>query len=61
MAVPRKKTSKSKKGSRRANHFLSEKSSATCSNCGAKHAPHRICQSCGYYKGKKVVEVKQAA
>ena len=34
--------------------------SGICPNCGAKMLPHRACAACGYYKGKQVLEVKEA-
>ena len=27
-----------------------------CPNCGEYKRPHRICQSCGFYKGKEIVK-----
>ncbi|MBI3901108.1 MAG: 50S ribosomal protein L32, partial [Chlamydiia bacterium] len=29
-----------------------------CSNCGAPHLPHRVCPSCGHYRGR-VVEAQK--
>jgi large subunit ribosomal protein L32 len=26
-----------------------------CANCSAPTVPHRVCPSCGYYKGRPVV------
>jgi large subunit ribosomal protein L32 len=31
-----------------------------CAQCGAKVRPHRVCPSCGYYKGRQVVSVTAA-
>ena len=57
MAVPKKKTSVSRKGLRRAgqHHKLYRKHPYSCSNCGATALPHKICSSCGHYKGKEMV------
>lgn len=30
----------------------------TCPNCGAPKASHRVCMSCGFYKGEQVFEAK---
>jgi large subunit ribosomal protein L32 len=31
-----------------------------CANCGEMTVPHRVCPSCGYYKGKSVVAVENS-
>jgi large subunit ribosomal protein L32 len=28
-----------------------------CSNCGASSRAHRVCASCGYYRGRQVLTV----
>lgn len=58
MANPKRKISRSKRDKRRANWFSAMKPTQlfTCSNCGAKKLPHRVCPECGYYKGKLVVQ-----
>ena len=60
MAVPKKRTSVSRKGLRRAgqHHKLYRKFPQSCPNCGDYVLPHHVCPSCGFYKGKQVVEVK---
>jgi large subunit ribosomal protein L32 len=60
MAVPKKKTSVSRKGLRRAgqHHKLYRKHPMSCSNCGSHTMPHTVCPACGFYKGKAVVEMK---
>ena len=57
MAVPKKKTSPSRRGLRRAgqHHKLYRKHPMSCNNCGAHVMPHTVCPSCGHYKGKEVV------
>ena len=56
MPVPKRKTSKAKRDSRRANHDkTSLPSRATCSRCGAIKVPHHVCGECGYYKNRQVV------
>ncbi len=63
MAVPKKRTSVSRKGLRRAgqHHKLYRKFPMSCANCGDYVMPHHVCPSCGFYKGKQVVEIKQKA
>ena len=55
MAVPKKKTSKSRKNMRRAHDFLTAPASSICPQCKAPKLPHRACSSCGTYKGKVVI------
>ena len=54
MAVPKRRTSVSRRNKRRSHHALSAMASNSCSNCGALRRPHRVCESCGYYNGKQV-------
>lgn len=60
MAVPKKKTSVSRKGLRRAGQHHKEyrKHPMTCPNCGDMTMPNTACPSCGTYKGKQIFEVK---
>lgn len=60
MAVPKKRTSVSRKGLRRAgqHHKLYRKFPQACPNCGDAVLPHHVCPSCGHYKGKQVFEIK---
>ena len=57
MAVPKRKTSKAKRDSRRApNMHLSAPGLSVCPQCHGVKLPHRVCPVCGYYNGKKIVE-----
>jgi len=59
MAVPKRKTSKSKKNMRRAaNSKFSAPGFVNCPNCGETKLSHRVCPDCGHYKGKEVVASK---
>ncbi len=55
MAVPKKKTSKSKKNMRRAHDFITAPGISTCSQCQEPKLPHRVCANCGTYKGKEIL------
>jgi large subunit ribosomal protein L32 len=57
MAVPRRKISKSAKKKRRTHFKLTPKSLSECSNCGQPKLPHQVCDSCGQYNGREVIEV----
>ena len=55
MAVPKRKTSPSRRGMRRSHDALKVTRSMECTNCGGTKLPHHICNSCGYYKNRAVV------
>ncbi len=58
MAVPKRKTSRSKTHSRRsANRRLAAPARSLCPNCGTTKLPHIVCSTCGWYKGRQAVEV----
>jgi large subunit ribosomal protein L32 len=60
MAVPKRKTSKARRDKRRSSHWkLEAPGIVACPNCGAYHLPHRVCKACGYYNGRKVLDVKR--
>ncbi|HEY3235317.1 MAG TPA: 50S ribosomal protein L32 [Polyangiaceae bacterium] len=61
MAVPKRRKSSSKRNMRRAQHDKIEAPNlAPCPNCSAPMVPHRVCPSCGYYKGRAVLEVTKS-
>ena len=60
MAVPKKKTSKSRRNMRRAHHALTPSAHVECSNCGELKRPHHVCRSCGHYDGRAVVAPSSA-
>ncbi len=37
--------------------FITPAALTTCPKCKAPVRPHTICQHCGYYKGKEVINV----
>ena len=56
MAVPKRKTSKAKRNSRRsANVKMSAPALSICPQCHEPKLPHRVCPNCNYYDGKAVV------
>ena len=55
MAVPKKKTSPSRRGMRRSHHALPSSAHHECANCGELKRPHHVCSHCGYYDGREVV------
>jgi len=60
MSVPKKRRSKQ---AVRSNHAgkgkVLAKKLTTCSNCSQQKAPHKVCTSCGQYKGRLSVNVER--
>ncbi|MEO5373471.1 MAG: 50S ribosomal protein L32 [Alphaproteobacteria bacterium] len=54
MAVPKKKTSKSRRNMRRSHHALRRVSAVECPSCGELKRPHHVCGACGSYGGREV-------
>jgi len=59
MAVPFRRTSKTKKRMRRTHLKKTAPGVVNCPNCGEPIRPHRACSKCGYYKGKEVIKVSE--
>lgn len=62
---PKKKISSAKSNSRHSTwerlnlkRLSSTYRVAKCSNCGAAKLSHKVCPSCGYYKGKQIITIK---
>ena len=58
MAVPKRRTSKSKKRKRRTHYKAVKPTLNPCPKCGESRRPHVACPNCGYYAGKKVLDIK---
>jgi len=57
MAVPKRRTSKSKKRKRRTHLKAAMPTLAPCPKCGEARVPHRVCPNCGYYRGVRRVAI----
>ena len=56
MAVPKRKTSKAKRDSRKsANMKMVAPGLSICPQCHEPKLPHRVCPNCNYYDGKEIV------
>ena len=55
MAVPKRKTSPSKRNMRRSHDALKVPTFLECKNCGELRIPHNLCAACGHYNGREVV------
>lgn len=60
MAVPKRKTSPSRRGMRRAHDALKRINVSDCSNCGLRKLSHHMCNSCGHYKGRHILATPDA-
>jgi len=59
MPNPKRRHSKARTASRRAHDHLKAPALSVCPNCRESKLPHRVCPSCGYYKGKPVIGVDE--
>jgi large subunit ribosomal protein L32 len=55
VAVPKRKTSKQRRDTRRATHAIEATRLARCSS---PVRTHHVCGVCGYYRGRPVVEIE---
>lgn len=58
MANPTRKISVQRKRKRRTHFKLALPGLVTCPECGKQTQSHRVCKSCGFYKGRTAVTVK---
>ncbi len=54
MAVPKKKTSRSRRNMRRSHDSITPPNVVFC-ECGEPTLSHRVCASCGNYNGRQVI------
>ncbi len=59
MAVPQRRTSKTRKRKRRTHFKISVPGMVVCPNCGEMKLSHRVCKECGHYNGRAVVEEQE--
>ena len=56
MAVPKRKTTPSRKGKRRSHHAQSGVNVIECPNCGEFKVAHHVCGACGYYNKNEIID-----
>lgn len=61
MAVPKKRTSHSKRNMRRSHDALTRTYAVLCPNCAEPVLRHRACSGCGQYRGRQVVKAAAEA
>lgn len=57
MAVPKQRHTKSRRNKRRMHIFLKNSTLTFCPKCGKPVLPHTVCNNCGYYKNREVIDV----
>lgn len=58
MAAPKRRTSHSRKRMRAIGKHVYVHRISSCSNCGADTFSHRLCDTCGFYKGKQIIKIQ---
>jgi large subunit ribosomal protein L32 len=59
MAVPKKRSSRSVRDMRRSHHAIELTAAIeSCPSCGEPKLRHRMCESCGTYRGRQITEPK---
>ena len=57
MPVPKKNHSHQRQQQRRANWKATPIMLVKCSNCSSNKRPHHVCTECGYYNGRKIIQL----
>lgn len=60
MAVPKRRTSRSKTRMRRAHDAVKGPKIVYCSQCGSATLPHRVCEKCGHLHGKPIIQIEES-
>lgn len=58
MPVPKKRKTRSAKGQRRSHQALSKVLLFPCPKCAEPIIPHTVCQKCGQYREKQIIDVE---
>lgn len=58
-ALPKHKVSRHQRGNRQRHQRIDPPTLVVCPRCGALMRAHRVCKSCGTYKGRQVLPAKR--
>ena len=61
LPVPKVRTSRSRRNTRRSHHGLAAINYIFCRACGKAKFPHRVCAACGTYNDTKVIAQVETA
>ena len=61
MPNPKRRHSKRRTSLRRSHDALTAGALSECPNCHERKRPHHVWPKCGTYKGREVLEVKEAS
>lgn len=56
MAVPQRRTSKTRRDKRRTHFKLHVPGMVACTQCGELKLAHHVCKVCGTYKGREIIK-----
>jgi large subunit ribosomal protein L32 len=56
--VPKKRTSKARRDSRRSHHALIAPNLVACPECKEMKLQHVVCPHCGSYRGRQVLDIE---
>ena len=59
MIVPKQRTSRARRDKRRSHLALRPVARSVCPQCSEPKAPHRVCRSCGSYRGRTVLQTDE--
>lgn len=59
MPVPKRRTGKTRRNTRRAHHALVKPNLIQCPSCGERVQSHRVCPECGHYKDRLTIKAKE--
>ncbi len=59
-ATPKQRISRKHRRDRRSHDALKPVQLVECPNCHALRMPHRVCPTCGTYRGRQVLQLKTA-
>ena len=54
-----RRSSRTRRDKRRTHYKISVPGMVVCSNCGELKLSHRVCGTCGTYKGREVVKTEE--
>ena len=57
MAVPKHRHTKSKRNKVRMHLYIRPSALTLCEKCKQKVLSYTVCQNCGYYKGREIINV----